>query len=149
MSQGRIQVSARISKELYDKCIHLSDNMTCAINTGLELLCKQSENNNENICNTSENSNGELMARVEEKDSRIEDMKLQVQALYEQLRIKDEQLQVKDNQIEKLNENMHKQAVHIQTLIQENSKLNMKLLPETIEVKQPWYKFWKSLFKMP
>ena len=46
----------------------------------------------------------------------------------------------KDNHIEKLNENMHKQAVHIQTLIQENSKLNTKLLPENTENKKPWWK---------
>jgi regulator of replication initiation timing len=41
-----------------------------------------------------------------------------------------DQLSRKDDQIEKLNENVHKQTVHIQTLIQENNKLNMKLLLE-------------------
>jgi hypothetical protein len=39
-----------------------------------------------------------------------------------------DQLHTKDDQTEKLNENMHKQAVHIQTLIPENSRLNIKLL---------------------
>ena len=69
------------------------------------------------------------------QQARIEDLKTQVHAFYGQL-------QVKDEQIEKLNENMHKQAVHIQTLIQENSRLNVKLLPENLEIKRPWWKFW-------
>jgi Arc/MetJ-type ribon-helix-helix transcriptional regulator len=63
-----------------------------------------------------------------EKESRVIDLQKQVS--------------VKDSQIEKLNEAIEKQAVHIQSLIQENSKLNMKLLPEKIEVKRPWWKFW-------
>jgi hypothetical protein len=37
---------------------------------------------------------------------------------------------IKDEQIEKLNENTHKQAVNIQSLIQDNGRLNTKLLPE-------------------
>ena len=67
--------------------------------------------------------------------ARIEDLKSQIQAFYGQLHVKDEQ-------IEKLNENMHKQAVHIQTLIQENSRLNVKLLTENMEIKKSWWKFW-------
>ena len=43
------------------------------------------------------------------------------------------QLNTKDDQISRLNEVTQKQAVHIQSLIQENSKLNMKLLLETTE----------------
>jgi hypothetical protein len=39
-------------------------------------------------------------------------------------------MNLKDEQIEKLNENMHNQAVYIQTLIQENSRRNTKLLSE-------------------
>jgi len=34
-----------------------------------------------------------------------------------------------------------KQAVHIQSLIQENSKLNNKLLPEYTG-RKPWWKIW-------
>ena len=64
---------------------------------------------------------------------RIGDFKAQVELLAQQLHMKDTQL--KDQ-----NENMHKQAVHIQTLIQEISQLNVKLLPES--TKKPWYKFW-------
>ncbi|WP_155396527.1 hypothetical protein [Methanosarcina barkeri] len=53
-----------------------------------------------------------------------------------------DQLSRKDDQITQLNETTQKQAVHIQSLIQENSKLNMKLLPEVAE-KKPWWMFWK------
>jgi hypothetical protein len=48
-----------------------------------------------------------------------------------------EQIGIKDSLIEK-------QAFHIQSLIQENSKLNVKLLPEAQEAKKdkPWWRFW-------
>lgn len=52
-----------------------------------------------------------------------------------------DQLGKKDDQISQLNEVTQKQAVHIQSLIQENSKLNTKLLPEVTE-KKPWWRFW-------
>src|SRR5450759_5951187 len=83
------QVSARISQELYDKCIQDYGNMTVAINTGLEALFKPSENkmnSDENKLNSNENSNGELKAIIEEKNARIEDIKLKVEFLKEQLR---------------------------------------------------------------
>jgi len=47
-----------------------------------------------------------------------------------------------NDQITQLNEVTPKQAVYIQSLIQENSKLNMKLLPEITESKKSWWKFW-------
>ncbi len=71
----------------------------------------------------------------QERKARVEDLKAQVPVLYDQLHTKDEQ-------IEKLNENMHKKAVHIQTLIQENSRLNIKLFPENTVSKKPWWKLW-------
>ena len=49
-----------------------------------------------------------------------------------------DQLGKKDEQISQPNEVTQKQAVHIQSLIQENSKLNMKLLPEKSENKKTW-----------
>lgn len=42
-------------------------------------------------------------------------------------------LHKKNKQIKKLNENIHKQAVYIQSLIKENSRLNIKLLPKNTE----------------
>ena len=55
----------------------------------------------------------------QEKDMRIVDLQ--------------KEIDVKNSQIEK-------QAFHIQSLIQENSRLNIKLLPENN--KKPWWKFW-------
>ena len=66
---------------------------------------------------------------------RIEDLRKQIELM-------SDQLSRKDDQITQLNEATQKQAVHIQSLIQENSKLNMKLLPENTENK-PWWMFWR------
>lgn len=66
---------------------------------------------------------------------RIEDLRKQIDLM-------SDQLGKKDDQISQLNEVTQKQAVHIQSLIQENSKLNMKLLPENTENNKPWWKFW-------
>lgn len=48
-----------------------------------------------------------------------------------------------NDQITQLNDITQKQAVHVQSLIQENSKMNMKLLPEITE-KKSWWKLWKT-----
>jgi uncharacterized phage infection (PIP) family protein YhgE len=102
----------------------------------------------------------ELRTRVEEKDARIKELQDQLKVKDDQIKVNDghqnnriedlknhiylldNQLRTKDDQIEKLNENMHKTAVHIQSLIQENSRLNTKLLPENTGNKKPWWKFW-------
>lgn len=62
--------------------------------------------------------------------------------LRKQIDLISDQLGKKDDQITQLNEVTQKQAVHIQSLIQENSKLNMKLLPENTENNKRWWKFW-------
>ena len=143
---------------------------TNAVITALQLLTTKSQDTPIDSQETPmSNELGELKMRLEEKDARIGDIKIQVELLTEQLRKQnasdelkitelkenyhnriedfktqmyslDNQLRTKDDQIEKLNENMHKQAVHIQTLIQEISQLNVKLLPES--TKKPWYRFW-------
>ena len=82
---------------------------------------------------------------TEEKDKRIEEKNKHIETFKSQLDLLVQQLHTKDEQIEKLNENMHKQAVHTQSLIQEISRFNIKSLPEAPtekEIKKPWYKFW-------
>jgi hypothetical protein len=91
MPPEKIQISARISKELHDKCIQLYDNMTNAIVTGLELACNADENkcntnennckSNENNCKTDENSNTELNALLQEKDERIRELQKDKEAI--------------------------------------------------------------------
>jgi chromosome segregation ATPase len=70
----------------------------------------------------------ELKMNEEHQKKRIEDLKSHIYSL-------DNQMRTKDDQIEKLNENMHKQAVHLQTL------LNQKAI-EAPGNKKAWYKFW-------
>jgi hypothetical protein len=53
-----------------------------------------------------------------------------------------EQLSRKNDQTTQLNEVTQKQAVHVQSLIPENSKLNTKLLPENTKINNPCWKFW-------
>lgn len=52
---------------------------------------------------------------------------------------------IKDEQISQLNEFTQKQEVHIQSLIQENNKLNMKLLPEITENNKPCRSYGNKL----
>jgi len=162
MPEDKIRVSARIPKDLYDICLQRYDNITNAINAGLELLRVQGEDKNqisEDICRqgedrsrTSEDGSSresaiqELKAMVEGKDARIKELQEQIKVNdgHQQNRIEDlkshiysldNQMRTKDDQIEKLNENMHKQAVHLQTL------LNQKAI-EAPGAKKPFWKFW-------
>jgi hypothetical protein len=135
MQPKKKQITARIPMELYDKCNLLYDNMTDAIIAALEMMCNAKRNANESNCNAneancnaSESINGELRTRIEEKDILINELRSQNSILAGQL-------QTKDTQIEK-------QSYHIQSLIQENSRLNVKLLPESTEHKKAWWKFW-------
>ena len=152
MPQERIQVSARISKELYDACIQQYGNITNAINTGLELSLKDNCPTSENSCPTFENTSE---TGVQFNEARIEDLKIHINTLNEQIKVKDEnqqnrisdlkeqiislneQIKVKDGQIEKLNENMHGQVANIYNLTKDT-----KLLPETTSAKKQWWKFW-------
>jgi len=70
-------------------------------------------------------------------------LKERIEDLRKQIDLMSDQLGKRDEQISQLNEVTQKQAVHIQSLIQENSKLNMKLLPENTENNKPWWKFWR------
>lgn len=159
--EEKVRVNARIPKNLYDWVCSAYDNTSQAVNEGLEILRKpiteechtgRIQDNIHELKNvipehtiTVNNFSGEIKEaldalkaaekKYETQQARIDDLKSQIQALYDQLH-------TKDQQIENLNENMHRQAVHIQTLIQDNSKLNTKLLPENTELKRPWWKFW-------
>jgi DNA repair exonuclease SbcCD ATPase subunit len=160
MRENQKRVNVYIPTDLYVLCTQSGYSLTEAIIKGLELVLTPQEAAN----NTKDKSDllelqeariRELQEQINVKENqidgkennelqqaRIDDLKIQIQALYGQMSIKDEQLHTKDEQIEKLNENMHKQAVHIQSLIQENSRLNIKLLPDNTEKSKPWWRFW-------
>ena len=119
----KVRVNARIPKELYDSICQRYDSLTIAINEALELLVTTKDEK----CHMGYDSIRQ--PDIQELRARIDDLKAQVDIL-------NGQLNTKDTQIEK-------QAFHIQSLIQENSRLNIKLLPEVHEAKKkPWYKFW-------
>jgi TATA-binding protein-associated factor Taf7 len=136
MPEDKIRVSARISKELYDICLQRYDNITNAINAGLELLRAQGEDErkdhedksqqNEDIsrhgedkCHTGEDSSGEgeifeLKARVEEKERHIESLKSELDNL---------------------------RSVHNNYMLQMQTLINQKVI-EAPGAKKPWWKFW-------
>jgi hypothetical protein len=160
MRENQKRINVYIPIELYVRCTQSSHSLTEAIIKGLELVLTPQEaatstKDKSDLLELQDARIRELQEQIKVKENqihikgndelqqdRIDDLKIQIQALYGQMSIKDEQLHTKDEQIEKLNENMHKQAVHIQSLIQENSRLNIKLLPEEIEKKKPWWRFW-------
>ena len=92
MPEDKIRVSARIPKDLYDICLQRYDNITNAINAGLELLRVQGEDKNqirEDICRQGEDGSRksedgsiresaiqELKAMVDGKDARIKELSL-------------------------------------------------------------------------
>lgn len=66
-------------------------------------------------------------------------MTAQVELLKGQIMVKDDQLAAKDQQLAIKDQQLDKQAFSLQSLIQENSRLNVKLLPESTEKKgRPW-----------
>lgn len=68
---------------------------------------------------------------IGDKEKQLGDKDKEIEFLRSQITIKDQQLD--------------KQAFSLQAVIQENSRLNLKLLPESTEVKEikkPWWKFW-------
>ena len=144
MPEDKIRVSARIPKELYDVCLQRYDNITSAINTGLELLRSQgkdttkiNEDNlkisedtgrqNEDERQTSEDNGSrqndarnrqgdiqELKARVEEKDKHIESLKGELDNL---------------------------RSVHNNYMVQVQTLINQKAI-EAPGAKKPWWKLW-------
>ena len=67
-------------------------------------------------------------ARLQARSEELEKSERDKEYLKGQIAIKDQQLD--------------KQAFSLQSVIQENSRLNVKLLPENTEVKKAWWKFW-------
>jgi predicted RNase H-like nuclease (RuvC/YqgF family) len=122
------KIQCWISISLWDRMITAGySSPTEAVNTAFEALLDN--HNQDHKCDNKESQEIPVIkARLEEKDKQIEEFKLQINLLTDQMHTKDTQIE--------------KQAFHIQSLIQENSKLNIKLLPENTEKKR-WWEFWK------
>jgi hypothetical protein len=106
----KIRVTARISKELDTKVHRYYTNVAPAIIEALELLVSiREDGKSPDWRQTATGGTGDLLALVGDKDKQIEFLK--------------EQLTIKDSQLER-------QSYSLQSLIQVNSALNMKILPE-------------------
>lgn len=140
------RINALISDELKERIECEEESLTKVVNAALtfylynkneletcknELKMTQTELEKlTQIQNTLRESNQILIKDLEEARKREEDLKKLHTEYMLQMQ---QQISAKDSQLEK-------QAVHIQSLIQENSKLNVKLLPEN--TKKAWWKFW-------
>jgi hypothetical protein len=155
--EDRIRVSARITKELDARVRQYYASAAQAINEALELLVeikdgavtlgcttgvsgdsrhKSADAVNANFgTNDYADDNSYDASGASELKSRLSDALAQVEFLKGQIAIKDNQIAIKDQQIDK-------QAFSLQSVIQENSRLNIKLLPDNAEKSKPWWKFW-------
>ena len=126
-NDDKIRVSARISKGLYDSVLKIDDNFTRALINAMTAFVEPKGND----CQT-DYDKGKTdydKAQYDIIKGQLDIMTAQVEYLKGQITIKDQQLD--------------KQAFSLQSVIQENSRLNVKLLPEAQEAKKrPWYKFW-------
>jgi len=128
-NDDKIRVSARISKELYDNVLKIDDNFTRALIAALTALTENKEKDRQtDNDNVKTNDDSELKARLDLTKGQLDIMTAQVEYLKGQIVIKDQQLD--------------KQAFSLQSVIQENSRLNIKLLPENKEAKKSWWQFW-------
>jgi chromosome segregation ATPase len=124
--EEKIRVSARITKDLDAKIRRYYPSMAPAIIEGLELLTgikegKQVPNGTTDGANELEVKIGALEAQLGTMSKLIDGNEREIEFLKGQITIKDQQIE--------------KQAFSLQSVIQENSRLNLKLLPESQETK--------------
>lgn len=136
-----VKVCGWLSDEVFSRLNELGyKSPTSIVRRGAELIAGQTiGEHGEFLEGTEENRGeqenmGELGAQVREQREHLGTCRTQINFLSQQLLAKDEQ-------ISQLNEATQKQAVHIQSLIQENSRLNSRLLPE-VTAKKKWWKIW-------
>jgi predicted RNase H-like nuclease (RuvC/YqgF family) len=157
MPEDKIRVSARIPKELYDICLQRYDNITNAINAGLELLRAQSEDKtktNEDTCqqnkdtsvqdeDTSQLVNDTRLHSEDERQTNEDDnSKANIQELKARIEEKDKQIEEKDRHIETLKKDLDvSQETHRNYMLQVQSLINQRAL-EAPGAKKPWWQFW-------
>jgi uncharacterized protein (DUF3084 family) len=164
-TEDRIRVSARISKELDTRLRQYYASAAQAINEALEVLVAMKEgtfmpsgadkyadgtnedagndsNSNANGANSNAYGTNQDAGDARDLKDRLTDALAQVEFLKGQITIKDNQITAKDNQITAKDNQIEKQAFSLQSVIQENSRLNVKLLPENKEAKKRWWQFW-------
>ena len=146
-ADDKVRVTARISKDLDTRIHRFYNNMAPAIIEGLELLATSKENvlspndTNKNIEDTDKDTK-ELETQLSDKEKTIGDNEKTIEDLERKLGDKDTIIGDKEKEIEFLkgqivikDQQIEKQAFSLQSVIQENSRLNLKLLPEAQETK--------------
>jgi chromosome segregation ATPase len=164
MPEDKIRVSARIPKELYDICLQRYDNITNAINAGLELLraqCEDKTKTNEDTRQQNKDTNGQNEdksrlvnnTRLHNEDERhtAEDVSSRgdTQELRARLEEKDKQIEEKDRHIETLKAELEKsghdkeaiQNLYNNYMLQMQTLINQKAI-EAPGAKKPWWKIW-------
>lgn len=145
--EPKVKINARIDASLHKWILAEGMTVSQATQEGITLLreTRSSASDTDGDNDTPDGTQSNTHAR----DTKYPDndvvvsqaLRERIEDLRKQIDLMSDQLGKKDEQIGQLNEVTQKQAVHIQSLIQENSKLNMKLLPEATE-RKPWWKLW-------
>ena len=144
MPEDKIRVSARIPKELYDTCLQRYDNITNAINMGLELLCNQSEDD----CQTPEDKNQQSEDRrqtYEDARQTIEDTNRQAytQELNARLEEKDKHIETLQKELDKAERDKEDlKSIYNNYFLQVQTLINQKAIEAPGEKKKPFWKFW-------
>jgi formiminotetrahydrofolate cyclodeaminase len=136
MLQDKIQVAARIPKELHDACTTKYGNITNAIVTGLNLSLLEATENN---CLTNENVISDLELEINSNKITIQELQEQIKILT----IKDtdfrERIEEKNQYIESLKKELEfNQETHRNYMMQVQTLIKQK----AIETKKPFWKFW-------
>lgn len=124
MPGEKVRVSARIPEDLYEKCLQLYDNITIAINAGLDRLVNQDEDE----CLTSEDKRRQDEDSIRELIAHLEEKELLVIVLKEELL-----------KAGKREEDLR--TMHTNYMLQVQSLINQKAIDGPGQKK--WWKFWK------
>jgi hypothetical protein len=134
--EPKVKINARIDASLHRWILGEGMTVSQATQEGITLLKETKERASDTKADT--NTPGEHTNPLNNDIIVSQRLRERIGDLRKQIDLMSDQLNRKDDQITQLNEVTQKQAVHIQSLIQENSKLNMKLLPEVTENKKLW-----------
>jgi septal ring factor EnvC (AmiA/AmiB activator) len=141
----KVRVTARISKDLDTRIHRFYTNMAPAIIEGLELLATSKEsalspNDTNKIIEGTDKDTKDLEAQLIDKEKTIGDLERKLGDKDIIIGEKEKQIGDKEREIEFLkgqiaikDQQLDKQAFSLQSVIQENSRLNLKLLPESQE----------------
>lgn len=121
-AEDRVRVASRISKELDARIRQFYVTSSSAIPEALEIMASLKEGTDVKDDATKEKiDDNPTSPQTDAMKGRIDDLLASIEFMKQEITVKNTQIE--------------KQAYHIQSLIQENSRLNTKLLPEAQETK--------------